>query len=91
MVDKHTFLDAIPTVGALALADDGSLWVRRWHAHADSGAIDVFDVEGAYVGTLPSDFPFPIQFTPEGDLVTVERDEMDVERLVVLRTDEERK
>jgi hypothetical protein len=85
IVDKHTYVDTTPTIGEVALADDGSLWVRQWRMLPDSGSIDVFDAQGAYLGTLPPDFPFPIQFTPAGDLVTVKRDEMDVEWLEILR------
>jgi hypothetical protein len=87
IVDKHGYADSIPAIGEVALADDGSLWVRRWDVRADSGAIDVFDARGAYIGTLPPEFPFPLRFTPAGDLVTAQRNEMDVEWLEILRVE----
>jgi hypothetical protein len=84
IVEKHGFLDSVPAVVGLALADDGSLWARRWSAVPDGGPIDVFGPDGGYEGTLPADFPFPIRFMPTGDLVVVQRDSMDVERIEVL-------
>ena len=85
IVATHGFLDSVPAIVELAVADDGSVWTRRWSAVADSGLIDVFAPDGAYEGTLPNDFPFPIRFTPTGDLVTARRDSMDVERIEVLK------
>jgi hypothetical protein len=48
-------------------------------------AIDVFDTSGVYLGTLPPEFPMPLEFMPDGKLLLVERDELDIERLVVAR------
>ena len=43
---------------------------------------DVFDASGEYIGTLEGQHPFPVAFLPNGDLLAVEKDEWDVERVV---------
>lgn len=42
----------IPVVRAAAIAPDGSLWVERYTFDGETPAVDVFDREGAYLGTL---------------------------------------
>ena len=83
VAEKRGFATYVPLVGAVRLAPDGSLWVQRSAFVADSGKIDLFDPSGQYLGTLPSDSRLPIGFTPSGEVLFVERDELDVERLVV--------
>jgi hypothetical protein len=53
--------------------------------------VDVFDTTGAYVGTVPPDFPLPLHVTVAGHLLLSERDDLDVERLVVARIERERR
>jgi hypothetical protein len=83
MVEKIGYADSLPTASALVLAPDGGLWVRRWSVTGRDGPIDVFDSAGTYVGTLPATFPFPLHVRADGRLLYGERDERDVERLVV--------
>jgi hypothetical protein len=83
MVEKIGFADSLPAVSALLLTPDGGLWVRRWSVTGRDGLIDVFDSAGSYVGTLPATFPFPLHLRTDGRLLYAERDELDVERLVV--------
>ena len=83
MVDKMGFADSVPAIADVALAPSGELWVRRWAPAAPGGPIDVHDETGAYVGTLPREFPFPLHFLPTGEPLFAERDENDVETLVV--------
>jgi hypothetical protein len=84
-VEKQGFAPVLPLVGALTLAPDGSLWVRRGMVKGDAPVIDVFDPEGTYLGTLPPGSPFPTAFTPRGDVVAIEKDDLDVDHLVVYR------
>jgi hypothetical protein len=77
------FADSVPAIADVALAPSGELWVRRWAPAAPGGPIDVHDETGAYVGTLPREFPFPLHFLPTGEPLFAERDENDVETLVV--------
>jgi hypothetical protein len=83
VAEKRGFAPYVPLVGAVRFAPDGSLWVQRSAFVADSGKIDLFDASGQYLGTLPADSRLPIGFTPSGDVLFVERDELDIERLVI--------
>jgi hypothetical protein len=83
MVEKMGYADSLPAIAAVLLAPDGSLWIRRWAVAEDEGPIDVFGPAGAYVGTLPSTFPFPLDVRHDGRLLYTERDSLDIERLVV--------
>ena len=70
-------------VSRLALGPDGTLWVERYDVGENPQPIDIFDPDGHYVGTLPDDSPFPVGFLPDGRILVSERDDLDVERLVV--------
>jgi hypothetical protein len=83
MVELMGFTDSIPVLADVALAPDGALWVRRWTATSDAGPTDLYDPTGAYLGTLPAAFPFPLHFLPSGEPLFAERDADEVERLVV--------
>ena len=61
----------VPAVAALALAPDGTLWVRR--PDADGGGVDMYDADGGYLGTLPAETPFPAAFfSPDSYLAVIE-------------------
>ena len=77
----------LPAISMGAIAPDGSIWVDRSRIKGEPRVIDLFDAEGVSQGTLPPDLPFPAAFTPAGDVVAIESDEMDVDRLVVYRID----
>jgi hypothetical protein len=85
VVEQQGFAPVLPAIGGIALAPDGSTWVRRGSVKGETPIIDVFDAEGAYLGTLPAGSPFPAAFTPDGRVVAIEKDEMDVDHLVVYR------
>lgn len=88
VVEKRGYAEFVAQVGRIALAPNGAIWVERYALGTEESPIDVFDSSGAYVGTLPNAFPMPLTFTPQGDILLSERDESDVERLVVARVDE---
>ena len=83
VVEKRGFAPVLPAVAKLALAPDGTVWAQRFAVGDEPLVIDLFDPEGRYVGRLPEGFPFPVGFLPDGRLLTSEKDELDVERLVV--------
>jgi hypothetical protein len=83
MVEKMGYADSLPAIAALVLAPDGSMWIRRWTVSEGQGPIDLFDPSGAYVGTLPATFPFPLDVRSDGRLLYAEKDSLDVERLVI--------
>ncbi|MBW3551931.1 MAG: hypothetical protein KY466_00400 [Gemmatimonadetes bacterium] len=85
MIAARGVAPTVPAVRGLAVAPDGTVWAHRGGPEEEPRATDVFDSTGLYVGTLPPETPFPLAFTPWGDVVAAERDELDVERLVVYR------
>lgn len=63
LVEARGFAATVPAVSGLAVAPDGSIWVRRGLVTGEGEpAIDVLDPDGAYIGTLPAGSPFPIAF-----------------------------
>ncbi len=89
VVEQRGFAPVMPWLGTLAVAPDGTLWVRRFvAAQGEDGPIDLFDASGAYVGTLPADSPFPVGFMPDGRILVRQVDEAtEVERLAVGRVE----
>lgn len=63
LVDARGFAAMVPAISGLAVAPDGSIWVRR---HVVSGEgdspIDIFGSDGAYLGSLPPGSAFPVAF-----------------------------
>ncbi len=85
VVEQRGHAAIIPAVRSMIVAPDGSVWVKRFAVRDDTAAVDVFDPDGAYVGTLPHGSPFPAAFLPNGNVVVVGRDELDVSRVEVWR------
>lgn len=85
VAEKRGFDPVIPTIGRIVLAPDGGMWVRRGGVRDEALPIDVFAPDGAYVGTLPPETPFPSAFLPDGRYVAVVTDELDVASLVVMQ------
>lgn len=81
-VEARGFAPVVPAVRDIIGAPDGSFWVAR--GIKDHRVIDVFDADGAYVGTLPEGTPFPAAFRGN-DVVAVERDELEIPRVTVYR------
>ena len=75
-------------VRGLATGWDGEIWVQR---HGDEpgddlGPIDVITMDGRYVGTyVAGAIEMPAAFGPGGLMAFVERNEFDVESVVVKR------
>jgi hypothetical protein len=82
---NHGYASHYQLVSALALAPDGGLWVGRRSRPEDEVAIDIFNDEADYVGTLPLGSPFPVVFLAGGRIGYIETDSVDVQRLVVAR------
>ena len=75
----------MPIVESISVDPDGGVWVRRRTDEPGKLPIDVLDSTGAYIGTLPGDWPFPAVFRGTDEFVTVEKDEFDVPHIVVYR------
>ncbi len=85
MVDKRGHTDVIPLVGTVLLSPSGELWVQRFMVDKDANVpVDVFNASGAYFGTLERESFTPVVLLPGGRVGVVEKDELDVQRLVVL-------
>jgi hypothetical protein len=87
VVEQRGYADVMPALGEIALAPDGTLWVSRREVKGVPRPTDLFAPTGQYLGTLPPGSPFPSAFTPDGGIVTVERDDLDVPRVVLYRID----
>ncbi len=85
VVEQRGVAPHVPAVRSMVIAPDGSLWVKRFAIKGDTAAVDVFGADGVYLGTLPHGSPFPAAFLPNGDLVVVARDELDISRIEVWR------
>jgi len=81
------FFPEIPILRALFTTWEGRIWVRRRGDEPNSdGPIDVVTGDGRYVGTFPAGaVEMPDAFGPNGMAAFIERDELDVARVVVRR------
>ncbi|MYH50990.1 MAG: hypothetical protein F4020_09150 [Gammaproteobacteria bacterium] len=87
-IRERGFYHEIPVVRRLKATWNGGLWIQRrgedpWD---DDGPIDVFNADREYLGTLSAGAPvMPVAFGPDGLVVHLVRDELDVPTLVVSR------
>ncbi len=77
--------ETVPLVKRVAVARDGHIWVQRRTELPGHLVTDIFAADGAYVGTLPADAPFPAAFRGTDEIVVVERDALDLPHVVVYR------
>lgn len=86
VVEARGHADVVPGVSALAVAPDGTVWVRRGEIEDEDATIDVFAPDGAYRGTLPAGTPFPVAFLDERRFAAVVGDDVvihEIEHLAV--------
>lgn len=84
-IASMVFADEIPVIERLAVDPEGRIWVQRTGPRPGvDGPTDLLTPEGRYLGTIPSDgLRIPAAFGPDGLLVYVTRDEMEVPVLEV--------
>lgn len=83
LLDELTFNDYIPVLAGLYVDPRGRIWAQRTGRDGGSdGPIDLIDSAGRYVGTVKEQ-KLPAAVSLSGRAAYVERDEMDVERVVV--------
>lgn len=88
MIGEMTFADTIPALQGLRVAPSGKLWIERTGpVVGEPGPIDLVTPEGQYVGTITGS-RLPDALSRSGLAAYVERDENDVERVVVRRLPE---
>jgi hypothetical protein len=83
MLADLTFNDYIPVLAGLYVDPRGRMWVQRTGREVGvDGPIDLIDAAGRYLGTL-SGQKLPAAVSASGRAAYIERDEMDVEKVVV--------
>jgi hypothetical protein len=101
LLDRISYPDTVPTVTAVVASPDGGFWVRRmgslseldpqalhdpFHAGWLGGTTwEVYDREGRWYATVEVPRRFRVTRVRDSAVVGVQRDEMDVERVVVVR------
>ncbi|MCY3809790.1 MAG: hypothetical protein OXG58_10290 [Gemmatimonadetes bacterium] len=86
-VEGLTFADEVPVLYRLKVDREDRLWVqRRGPTGDDDGPTDIVTPDGGYVGTLaPDGLRTPDAFGPSGLMAYIERDELDVQTVRVVR------
>jgi hypothetical protein len=88
MMGEMEFADTIPALRGLRVAPSGKLWVERTgRVVGEPGPIDLVTPEGQYLGTITGT-ALPDAISRSGLAAYIERDEDDVERVVVRRLPE---
>ncbi len=84
-IEKMTFAETVPRITGLAVDGEDRLWVGVATDHPEeTGRIDVYDREGALLGEIRDPAFFPALFYGDGRAALVDRDELDVPRVIVL-------
>ena len=85
--EELVFADELPVIAGLKVDWDDRIWVTRTGADGSSGGpTDIVTADGRYVGTLPAGgLRTPHGFGPDGLMAYIERDEMDVPTVRVIR------
>lgn len=86
-IENLQYGDAVPVIRDLGTTWDGHIWVvRRGEEPTSDGPIDVISPDGRYMGSYPAGSTrMPAAFGPGGLKAFIERDEFDVETVVVKR------
>ncbi|MFO7588744.1 MAG: hypothetical protein R6X22_11855 [Gemmatimonadota bacterium] len=84
-IGKMTFAPTIPRITGLAVDTKDRLWVGvSTEVPGETGRIDVYGREGALVGEIRDPELFPALFFGDGRAAVLDRDELDVQRVIVL-------
>lgn len=79
---EMTFMEHVPTLQRMVVDHKGRMWIERAGKRVgDNGPIDIIDGAGNYIGTVNT--KLPAAFSPTGRAVYIERDDLDVEKVVV--------
>lgn len=83
MLADLTFNEYMPVLAGMYADPRGRLWVQRTGREVGTdGPIDLISANGQYIGTLVGQ-KLPAAVSPTGRAAYIERDEMDVEKVVV--------
>jgi hypothetical protein len=81
VVKERGFAPVIPATGRMAIAPNGEIWVRRGGVKGEQLPIDIFAADGAYLGTLPRETPFPAAFISDTRFAAVSKDDNDLGKI----------
>ena len=86
-IETLEFAEEIPVVRDLRTSWNGRIWVlRRGDEPVSDGPIDILAADGRYLGSYRTGAtPLPDAFGPEGLAAFIERDELDVQTVIVKR------
>lgn len=83
VVAEQGYADLLPAIGRIRVAPNGTVWVQRYAIKDETALIDIFSPGGEYLGTLPEGAPFPAAFLPGDRIAAIEKDEFDLQSVVV--------
>jgi len=82
-VREMRFADTVRTIQGMTVTPGGKLWVERTPPSiGDPGPIDILTADGRYLGTVRG-LKLPVSVSASGRAAWLERDEDEVERVVV--------
>ena len=86
-VEERTFADEVPVLYGLKVDWEDRIWVARsGPTGQNDGPTDIVTPDGEYLGTLaPDGLRTPSAFGPDGLMAYIERDELDVPTVRVVR------
>ncbi|WP_419164435.1 hypothetical protein [Candidatus Palauibacter sp.] len=80
------FPEEIPVIANLAVDWSDRIWVQRSALPGETGPTDILTADGQYFGTIaPDGLRIPAAFGPGGLLAYIDRDELDIQRVRVVR------
>ncbi|MDE2662033.1 MAG: hypothetical protein OXI39_03375 [Gemmatimonadota bacterium] len=86
-IESLEFFEEVPVVRSVRTSWNGIIWVRRRGEEPVSrGPLDLLAPDGRYIGSYPADATaIPHAFGPGGLAAFIERDELDIQTVVVKR------
>lgn len=85
-IENMVFPEEVPVISRLAVDWSDRIWVQRSALMGEPGPTDILTADGQYFGTIPSDgLRIPAAFGPDGLLAYIDRDELDIQRIRVVR------
>lgn len=83
VVDEQGIAEFLPAIGRIRVAPNGTIWVQRYAVRGEAAPTDILSPDGEYLGTLPEGTPFPAAFLHRDRIAAIEKDELDLQRVVV--------
>ena len=85
-VGNMAFPAEVPVIARMAVDWSDRIWVQRTALPGEPGPTDILTADGRYLGTIAPEGPrIPAAFGPDGLLAYIDRDELDIQRIRVVR------